>query len=411
MSNSRRTRRAEPQRVQRRKLRQFRAHRNELARLRGRGRWDDGHLGEPDGEEETDYGRAYDGRVRWGRQQRDCPCCDTDLGFRFGLARPGGAIELELATLQLLRCDGRRSVERELADFHTALAAMPVSPVHRSPPWYALPARQPAAGALSEADLRVVAWYESLATRPAESLLAEVAAQPREAAAFGALRGRVVSSMRSAPLALRCFDLDFDVERAALLALLTFPMWRQPLTEWRGGSAVDLLRHLLAPRIAMPALFAVVVHDRYCGPRPQWVAEGALAEIAPRELAADPLLWLVAEAHGASVRRIARAFGERLPSALVATLCALTDRVDGFEGDPRDASTMEALFERAAIQRLGGSDVEWRRVWPFYLRDPADRRQALFWNGAVAWLARQREAAAMLTGPLRPAMWLVERRA
>ncbi len=390
MSKRLRQRRAAPQSVARRKLREYRAKRGAGGGPRGR-ELEEWFLPDPAthlGEDETHWRDTYDGRLRWGRRDRGCPCCEDFRGFGFGMPHPGGQVALELATLELLRgdrpTDAAAAVER-YRGIYTELG----TPDGFERAFAELPRRAPAEFPLSEADERVLAWYAGVFARSPEAHFAAIVAQPRERAAFGQLRERVVSAMEAAPLAQRRFDFDFDVERAALLALLTFPLWQRSLAEWPGGSGADLLRHVLAPRIEMPALFAALMDDAYAGPQIR-LDELGRACVDPG-LAGDPLLWVVAEAQGASVRRIARAFGVHYPTALVAAACALP-AAEAFDGEPSAAFDMGAVLERAEIQRLGGSDVEWQRLRLHVSLRHTDERQAAFARGALSFLVRHRDA-------------------
>lgn len=390
MSTRRRQRRAAPQRVARRKLAAYRAKRNAAGALRGR-ELDEWFLPDPAthlGEPEAHWRDTYDGRLRWGRRDRGCPCCEDFRGFGFGFSHPQGQVALELAALELLHEDGAADAAAALARYRGACAEFRIH--DRFERVFAeLPRSASDEGPLSDADERVLAWYAELFARSPEAHFAAVAAQPRERAAFGRLRERVVSSMETAPLALRRFDFDFDVERAALLGLLTFPLWRRSLADWPGGSGAELLRFVLAPRIEMPALFAAVMDDAYEGPRVR-LDELGRACVDPG-LVFDPLLWIVAEAQGASVRRIARAFGVKVPTALVAAACGLPD-AEHLDSDHARAIDMNAVLDRAEVQRLGGSDVEWRRLRRYVRLRQATGRDAVFARSALAFLVRHRDA-------------------
>lgn len=344
--------------------------------------------------------RSYDGRQRWGRGWREketCPCCQQDYAstFEFGLAHPRGPRDFEIAVLLLLDGawpTGEPCAAEVLQGFREILDSVPVPPADPRRTPEAEPVATPPemhAVALSAADGRVIEWYENLYRDGPEPLLAAIAAQPQEWVAFRRLRQRVVSTMKTAAPRDRRFDEDFEVERATLLAMLTFPMWRGSLATWPGGTGAELLRHLLAPRKPMPALFEAVMDDVYDSSNHLDVRPSGNRRV--RDSVADPLLWLVAEAQGASMRRIARCYGTSLSTALIAALHALSAAV-GEHGEDEQwrPCCMSSLLERAKVHQLGGNDVDWRRICWMGYRDGV-WEYAPLWRSAVAWLVRWRD--------------------
>jgi hypothetical protein len=231
--------------------------------------------------------------------------------------------------------------------------------------------------ALSRADWYIVSWYADIFEVADAPILSAVAQDPALLAAFRQLRSRLDLSTLSQ------VDSFAAVERITLLAVITLPLWKNTLVDWNGGSPTELLQFLLMPLAAPPAIYA-------------WVtgAESpALTDLRDPTARINPLIWLVATARGASVHRIARYLGWRLSPALIEQVHTLSC------GGALDDDLM-----RAEIYRLGGLEVEYRRLHngPIFLEmsswttaHPYGRHRqstVLFWQSAVRWLAIHRTA-------------------
>jgi len=245
---------------------------------------------------------------------------------------------------------------------------------------------------LSVADRRVIAWYEGWRIESPKLVLGVLESQPAEALAFSRLRERVFSSLRGIPYNEWPGDMDihFDAERAALLALLLLPLWQAPLSQWPGGSAIDLLRYLLGPKSGRPALLSAVMNPHYAFN--VWSSEG------PKRYAFEPLLWLVAESQGASIRRIAQHYGVSLTSRQISQVLMLPSLKlddDNSGSSLLDNDLMHSII-KINVQILGGTDVELRRIGrgvfhPHLLIFRPSPSRAAFFRSAVTWLARWRE--------------------
>ncbi len=105
--------------------------------------------------------------------------------------------------------------------------------------------------------------------------------------------------------------------------------------------------------------------------------------------ALDPMVWLVAESEGASIRRIARYYGVKLSNKQIVQALA------AFKLDYSFAHGLGDLLMYLDLQSMGGTDVEWRRVSKvFYASEvivTAAPAFVAFWRSSVVWLVQWRD--------------------
>jgi hypothetical protein len=296
------------------------------------------------------------------RLRNNCDCCQGSFLF-------GGEFWSELATTVALDMHPPESLLDYFRAFASELGGVELA--RNTPETY----RSIELDTLTAADRRVIAWQEGWRFENPELVLEAIVSQPKEAAAFAHLRKRVISPLDTIPYSEwpGGMDRQFDAERVAHLAMMLFPLWKVPLSQWRGGSAIDLLQHLLAPKSEMPALFSEAMSPHYEFRMP---------------CAIDPLIWLVAESQGASIRSIARYYGVNLSGKQIALAMASLDAGEAC-GD------LAFLLMCQELRLMGGSEVELRRIADFfYAKDVvviAQPAYVAFWRSAVVWLVQWRD--------------------
>jgi hypothetical protein len=142
-------------------------------------------------------------------------------------------------------------------------------------------------------------------------MLKEQITLPAEMLAMNAQECRAENLLRSRWRILRQ-DYDDMQRRAWLIAVLTYPIWLRPLSEWKGTQPRELIEHLLV-QYSPTALLRNWLYNVLFSEREDFFKENS------------PLPWFVCQAQGVSLTRVARHLQWEISSSDINSILSLNE--------------------------------------------------------------------------------------
>jgi len=196
------------------------------------------------------------------------------------------------------------------------------------------------------------------------------------------VRNRIQGAI-GAPANLDIVRSEYPGHQDAIRRICLFsPFWQRSPSTWNKDSGTHLVDHLFVLHDVPRCL-----HAEFLRPFPQYRGGRLYQQLEPvTYLRFKWLCWFIILGQGGSLRRAARLLDWKVASKLQRHL---------WDAPPDATPAVACIF--AEVKRLGGSDVEFRRICRSggFILDPTEQSESeshrRFWQNTVRWLTTHRD--------------------